>query len=641
MRLIFSIVFAVFLLSVTNISSAQTIDSTTLNSSSITGNVVLVKTTKYLMKGFNYVQNGGTITIPAGTVIMGEFNSKGTLIIQRGGKIFANGTPDAPVVFTSQKPAGQRAAGDWGGVIVLGRAPINTSSGADSAEIEGFGPGLGPVYGGQPVVVNDNSGVLRFVRIEFPGVNLTGISGNEINGLTMGGVGNGTTIEYVQVSYSGDDSFEWFGGNVNPKHLVSYKAVDDDWDCDNGFQGKIQYGLSVRDKDIADISSSNGFEIDNNNNTPSNTNGPRTKPFFSNMTVIGPFETTSTPVNSLFQRGGHLRRNMQACIYNSLIMGWRVGIRFDGSGVINDANSGVVQLRTNIFSGNLTLADQTGGSILPSPTDFISATNTVYTDNSSVLLTSPFAVYPNVPLPGNNVNNWMPLNGSPALIGADFTNSNLTTGFDVVTYRGAFGTNNWTYGWAQFNPINYVVPSPSNYTITVFPEGFYNTNTGQLNNSDTVRVYLRNSSSPYAIVDSASAYVDKVTLTGKFVFKYAPSGTYYIQTKHRNSIETWSKSGGEPFTQGAENFYNFTSSSSQAYGDNQKSVAPGKYGIFSGDGNQDGVVDIDDLILCYNDILSFVTGYAVPDYNYDDIVDLSDLVIANSNGTLFIAVIRP
>jgi len=640
MRLILTIALTALMLSFTKGSSAQMIDSTTLNSSSITGNIVLVKTTKYLMKGFNYVQNGGSITIPAGTIIMGEFNSKGTLIIQRGGRIFANGTPDAPVVFTSQRSAGQRAAGDWGGVIILGRSAINTSTGADSAEIEGFGPGLGPIYGGQPVVNDDNSGVLRFVRIEFPGVNLTGISGNEINGLTMGGVGSGTTIDYVQVSYSGDDSFEWFGGNVNCNHLISYKALDDDWDCDNGFRGRVQYGLSVRDKDIADISSSNGFEIDNNNNTPSNTNGPRTKPFFSNMTVIGPFETTSTVVNPLFQRGGHLRRNMQACIYNSLIMGWRVGIRFDGSGVITDANNGIVQLRTNIFSGNLTLADQTGGSISPDPAGFISATNTVYTDNSSVLLTSPFAIYPNVPLPGNNVNNWMPLNGSPALAGADFTNPNLA-GFQNVGFRGAFGTNNWTYNWSQFNPINYLIPTPSNYTITVFPEGFYNTNSGQLYNGDTVRVYLRNASSPYSIIDSASAYVDKITFTGKFVFKYAPSGTYYLQTKHRNSIETWSKSGGEPFTMGAENFYNFTSSASQAFGSNQKSVAPGKFGIYSGDDNQDGVVDIDDLILCYNDILAFTTGYAKTDNNNDDIVDLSDLVIVNSNGTLFTAVIRP
>lgn len=331
MRSILTIFLIAVLISFSTETKAQVLDVTTLNSASITGTVVLTKTTRYLMTGFNYVQNGGKLVIPEGTVILGDFETKGTLIIQRGGKIFANGTADAPIIFTSEKPAGSRAAGDWGGVIILGRSAINTSTGADSAEIEGFGPGLGPIYGGQPVINDDSSGVFRYVRLEFPGINLTGISGNEINGLTMGGVGSRTIIEYVMVSYSGDDSFEWFGGNVNCNHLIAYKGLDDDWDCDNGYRGKIQFGLSVRDKDIADVSSSNGFEIDNNNNSPSNTNGPRTRPFFSNMTVVGPFETTSTPVNPLFQRGGHLRRNMQACIYNSLIMGWRTGILFDGS----------------------------------------------------------------------------------------------------------------------------------------------------------------------------------------------------------------------------------------------------------------------------------------------------------------------
>jgi len=640
MRLILSIFLSILIISYSEESMSQTVDVTTLNSSNITGTVVLTKTTRYIMSGFNYVQNGGVLVIPEGTVIFGDFETKGTLIIQRGGKIFANGTADAPIIFTSEKPAGSRAAGDWGGVIILGRSAINTSSGADSAEIEGFGPGLGPVYGGQPVINDDSSGVFRYVRLEFPGINLTGISGNEINGLTMGGVGSRTVIEYVMVSYSGDDSFEWFGGTVNPKHLIAYKGLDDDWDCDNGFRGKIQYGLSVRDKDIADISQSNGFEIDNNNNTPSNTNGPRTRPFFSNMTVVGPFETTSTPVNALFQRGGHLRRNMQACIYNSLIMGWRVGIRFDGSGVCNDANGGTVQLRTNIFSGNLTLADQTGGTVTPDPSAFINSFNTVYTDNSSVQLTSPFAIYPNVPLPANNVGNWMPVSGSPALSGSDFSNPNLS-GFEAVSYRGAFGTNNWTIGWAQFNPLNYQIPVTSNYFITVFPEGFYKTSTGQLNNPDSVRIYLRNITAPFSVVDSSIAVIDKVTFTGKFVFKYAADGTYYLQIKHRNSIETWSKSGGEAFAQGQDNYYDFTTAASQAYGSNQKTPGGGEYGLFSGDDNQDGVVDLSDLVLTYNDVLAFSSGYFTTDNNNDEISDLSDLIIAYNNGSLFASIVRP
>lgn len=646
MRIIFSIICIAMILTVSGITSAQTVDSTTLNSSSISGNVVLTRTTTYLMKGFNYIENGGSITIPAGTVIKGDFETKGTLIIKRGAQIFASGTADCPIVFTSEKPAGQRNTGDWGGIIILGRAAINTATGVDSAEIEGFGAGLGPVYGGQPVVNNDNSGVFRYVRLEFPGVNLTGVSGNEINGLTMGGVGSGTTIEYVQVSYSGDDSFEWFGGRVNPKYLIAYKGLDDDWDCDNGFQGKIQYGLSVRDKDIADVSSSNGFEIDNNVNSPSNTNNPRTRPFFSNVTVVGPFETTGTVVNPLFQRGGHLRRNMQACIYNSIIMGWRVGIRFDGSGVINDANGGTVQLRTNIFSGNVTLADQTGGTITPDPVTFINNFNTSYAANTSVQLTNPFNIYPDPS--GNNITNWIPAGGSPALSGADFTNANLS-GFENVSYRGAFGTNNWTSNWAQFNPKNYTLPVPTDYNITVIAQGFYNGAT--LNKADTVRVYLRNNTAPYSIVDSAAAVINATTFTGTFCFNYAPSGTYYLQVRQRNHLETWSKSGGESYTAGSVNSYNFTTSSSQAYGSNQI-LSGSKYCMYGGDvaggissgeiyNYQDGSIDAADLSAIDNDALNSLSGYYPSDVTGDDFVDSGDLSITDNNSLLSVFTARP
>ena len=450
--------FILVILTSSSGKAISAIDSTTLNSSSITGNTVLSRSTTYYLKGFNYVQNGATLVIEAGTKIYGDFNTKGTLIIQRGGKVFANGNASDPIIFTSQKPAGLRAAGDWGGIIILGRSGINTASGADSAEIEGFGPGLGPIYGGQPRIDDDSSGVFRYVRIEFPGINLTGISGNEINGLTMGGVGSRTVIEYVQVSYSGDDSFEWFGGTVNCKHLIAFKGLDDDWDTDNGFRGKIQFGLSVRDSSLVDVSTSNGFESDNNVNTPTNFNSPRTKPIFSNMTVIGPYGQTGWALNSLWGRGGHLRRNTLMSAYNSIIMAWRVGLRVDGSGVGNAATGDTIQIRNTILAGNVRLADSTGtGSF--SPQQWLqtpSYSNTIFTENSSVQLTAPFNIYPDVPLPANNVNNWMPLGGSPALSGANFSNPNLT-GFENVSYRGAFGTENWTSNWAQFNPKNYTV----------------------------------------------------------------------------------------------------------------------------------------------------------------------------------------
>ncbi|MFZ1461960.1 MAG: T9SS type A sorting domain-containing protein [Ignavibacteria bacterium] len=448
------------------------VDSTTLNSSNITANTTLSRSVTYIMKGYNYVKPGATLVIEAGTKIFGDFNTKGTLIIERGGKIYAIGNAGDPVLFTSRKPAGQRNAGDWGGIIILGRSGINTSTGIDSAEIEGFGAGLGPIYGGQPRIDNDSSGVLKYVRLEFPGVNLTGVSGNEINGLTMGGVGSRTVIEYVQVSYSGDDSFEWFGGNVNCKYLIAYKGLDDDWDADNGYRGRVQFGLSVRDSSIADVSSSNGFEIDNNNQSPVNFNNPRTKPVFSNMTVVGPFITTSSTVNPLFQRGAHLRRNMLASIYNSIIMGWKTGIRFDGSGVGDASQYDTIQLRNNILAGNLRLADSTGtGAFAPQAwLQNSSFGNTVFAQNTQVQLTSPFSIYPDVPLPANNVNYWIPQAGSPALSGSSFSNPNLS-GFENVTYRGAFGNANWTSNWSQFNPKNYEIISVRQISSAI-PENF-------------------------------------------------------------------------------------------------------------------------------------------------------------------------
>ncbi|MCB0726023.1 MAG: T9SS type A sorting domain-containing protein [Ignavibacteriae bacterium] len=471
MKKIISLFFLIIAFSFSGNVYSQ-VDSTTLNSSSITSNTTLSRTTTYIMKGFNYIQSGATLTIEPGTKIYGDFETKGTLIIQRGAKIYANASANDPIVFTSEKPAGQRAAGDWGGIIILGRSAINTSTGADSAEIEGFGPGLGPIYGGQPVINDDSSGVLRYVRIEFPGVNLTGVSGNEINGLTMGGVGSRTVIDYVQVSFSGDDSFEWFGGNVNCKHLIAYKGIDDDWDTDNGFRGSVQFGLSVRDTGLVDISTSNGFESDNNNNTPNNYNTPRTKPVFSNMTVIGPYGEIGWNVSSLWGRGGHLRRNTQLSAYNSIIMAWKVGLRFDGSGVGNAAQADTIQIRNTILAGNIRLADSTGtGSF--SPQEWLRTPafgNTIFDVNSSVQLTAPFSIYPEVPLPGTNVNNWMPLGGSPALSGANFNNPNLA-GLEQVTFRGAFGTENWSDNWAQFNPKNYTVIG-INQLSTVVPDKF-------------------------------------------------------------------------------------------------------------------------------------------------------------------------
>ncbi len=444
--------FAVF--SVKN-SYSQPVDSTTLSGASITGAVTLNAHTTYIMKGFNYVRNGGVLVIEPGALILGDKPTTGTLIVERGGKIYANGSVDKPITFTSRFAPGARAPGDWGGVILLGRSGINTSAGLDSAQIEGFPPGQGPWYGGQPIIQDDSSGVMRYVRLEYPGVNLTGISGNEINGLTMGGIGSRTVLEYIQVSYSGDDAFEFFGGTVNAKYLIAFGTIDDDFDCDNGHRGHIQFGLAVRDSTKYDVSGSHNFEIDNNNNNPSNYNNPRTRTIFSNITAIGP----NTNTNSLFLRNAHLRRNMLASIYNSIIMAYPVGIRFDGSGVGNASQGDTIQLRNLIFSGHNKIADSTGTTFSPTPwLQTALFQNRIYPNNGDVQLNNPFNIYPLPPVPANNISYWMPNGGSPALTGSNFTNPNLS-GFEVTTFVGAFGSTNWTAGWANFNPYQYS-PAP-------------------------------------------------------------------------------------------------------------------------------------------------------------------------------------
>ncbi|RZK35197.1 MAG: T9SS C-terminal target domain-containing protein, partial [Hymenobacter sp.] len=206
----------------------------------ITTNTTWSASSKYLLKGYVYVRSGATLTIEAGTVIFGDKDTKGALIVEPGAMLMAIGTAAKPIVFTSNQPKGSRNYGDWGGLIIAGNAPVNSIVNGVQPTIEG-----GPTtkYGGTNAT--DNSGVLQYVRLEFGGVAFS--PNNEVNGLTLAGVGSSTVLDHIQVSYSGDDSFEWFGGTVNAKYLVSHRCFDDDFDTDNGFSGKIQFGVALRD----------------------------------------------------------------------------------------------------------------------------------------------------------------------------------------------------------------------------------------------------------------------------------------------------------------------------------------------------------------------------------------------------------
>lgn len=311
----------------------------------------------YTLKGWVYIADGSELTIEPGTIIKGDKVTKAALIAERGGKLIAQGTKTEPIVFTSAQPKNSRRPGDWGGVILCGKAENNQQE----MQIEG---GPRSKHGGSDNT--DNSGVLSYVRIEFAGYPFN--TDKEINGLTLGSVGSGTQIDHVQVSYSNDDSFEWFGGTVNAKYLVAYKGWDDDFDTDNGYSGNVQFGLVIRDSRLADVSQSNSFESDNC--ADGSAVSPWTSATFSNITFVGPkldasFQNTTDYINGgnyfpnngsalgKFQSAMHIRRNSRLNCVNSFAVGYPIGIILDNEkgNTQGAATNGILKLQNIWFAG--------------------------------------------------------------------------------------------------------------------------------------------------------------------------------------------------------------------------------------------------------------------------------------------------
>jgi hypothetical protein len=411
---------------------------------------------KYVLKGYVYVTDGATITFEAGSVIQSDITEKGALIIERGAKLIAQGTVNSPIVFTSGKPAGQRAPGDWGGIILLGKAPTNRP--LDPAPtIEG---GVGRQYGGTDPL--DESGILRYVRIEYAGI--AAEPGSEINGLTRGGVGSGTIIEFVQVSFGNDDAFEFFGGTVNAKNLIAFATADDDFDFDFGYTGKIQFGIACRKPDFVDAGDAgNGIECDND--ASGTTATPFTKPQLSNFTFVGPNSAAGTAANHNF--GNRWRRRTQFILRNSVMMGWQKGgFSIESTGAWNEyvtnnnsefknnlvhavaepywTDSATARAYTSYPANPLTSAQTTAmrrEAALILKTKAEAEGSITYTDPATIQLASPF--YSTSP-------NFLPVAGSPALTGASFSGMNAF--FTSTAYRGAMGTTNWTGTWTNWDP---------------------------------------------------------------------------------------------------------------------------------------------------------------------------------------------
>ncbi|MFZ9386965.1 MAG: hypothetical protein ACO25B_03720 [Chitinophagaceae bacterium] len=431
----------------------------------INADTLLRKQNTYILKGLVYIVGNHTMTIEPGTVIKGSYSGSdvAALIITRGSRINARGTAMEPIIFTSASPNPQ--SGDWGGIVICGKASVNTSYNGtpNTIQVEGGidnASGDGIAGGGTSPNDDDNSGVLSYVRIEFAGYAFQ--PDKEINSLTLAAVGRGTTIDHLQIVYAKDDAIEWFGGTVNCKYLITYKTQDDDFDTDNGYSGKVQFGIIIRDSLIADISNSEAFESDNNSGGTTAT--PKTTAIFSNITAIGPRATTANVGNSLFRGATHIRRNTAISIFNTIILGWPRGIEVDattGTSTALNIEDSTLRLRNITVAGCATPTRFSGtpGATISNDAAFNAwftqpyFGNDILTNANDAKLIQPFNYSAPDPTPfaGSNGN-------QKILTGGGFTDNRFAgdTFFDkTVTFRGAVAPAgdlaNWWKGWTKWN----------------------------------------------------------------------------------------------------------------------------------------------------------------------------------------------
>ncbi len=287
----------------------------------------------YVLRGAVFVNEGATLNIAAGTRIIGEAGSVGTLVVLRGGRLNAIGTRTAPIVFTSDQAVGNRARGDWGGIILNGRAPVNLEGG------EGAGEGDTGVYGGNNP--NDTSGSMRYVRVEFAGTEFS--PDNELNGIAFQGVGRGGSYEFIQVHMNRDDAFEWFGGTADIKYAIASNAADDSFDWTFGWSGRAQFLAVTQRSDDAD----QGIEADNNEFN--NNLLPRSNPTIYNLTLCGDPDRNEGGESV---RAANIRRGTGVTLRNFLVTGFKTtGIQFDGAATIDQVNNGTSQVGSGVIWG--------------------------------------------------------------------------------------------------------------------------------------------------------------------------------------------------------------------------------------------------------------------------------------------------
>jgi hypothetical protein len=441
----------------------------------ITSNTIWYRDTTYVLSGFIHVANGATLTIESGTTIKGDFNTAGSsLFILRGAKIMAVGTAALPIVFTSSQPVGQRKPGDWGGLVIIGNGVLSRTG--VTIQLEGSGTDVGTAPGTNYSVNysggttnTDNSGELRYVRVEYAGFAPT--LNAELNSFSFAAVGSGTKLSFLQAMAGLDDSFEFWGGAVDATNLVSYEAGDDHFDMSEGFQGRLQYLIAMQSTQLTPrpgglgtfASDPQGIENDGCEGSGC-TNGrnttPYTYPVVANFTLIGTNSTTTA--GSSGGVGVMLRRGTGGFYVNGLVSRWPRGaislrdaetyVRA-GSVATQDLATGDLAVK-NILIAESALAFQTGtgqntldmtsNNIVQDP----ALTTTIFTAfPASITTTTTAAAF-----------DWTPSASSPAASGglAAFTGKLQTAAGTAVTataYRGAAapGGAKWWAGWTVYN----------------------------------------------------------------------------------------------------------------------------------------------------------------------------------------------
>jgi hypothetical protein len=440
-------------------------------SADITTDRTLYADTLYQLSGFIKVTNGATLTIQPGTTIVGDYDIPGSsLFILRGAKIMAEGTPDRPIVFTSERPFGQRQPGDWGGIIIVGNGITNRGA---PTYIEGTGTGpenpLVDYSGGTDN--NDNSGIMRYVRIEFAGFPTA--PNEELNSLTMAAVGRGTTIEYVQVLLGLDDSFEWFGGAVDHRYLISYESADDHFDASEGYIGRVQNFIafqSIRPEPRPNLAGGaatdpQGIENDgcwaencNAGNANRSASQPYTVPVMANFTLIGPppgaWETPSGNIGMMLRRGvGGLYVNGVVARYT------RAAVSLRGEQTMERMNQGLLAVKNIYFTENATIFQTGTGTGESAQYSLDLAANGLEDGNAPVA--SLFTAFPTDTRNATAADfDWMPSANSPLRTGGLNDFSGLPPALQEAagsfitptTYRGAVDPNGprWWEGWTTY-----------------------------------------------------------------------------------------------------------------------------------------------------------------------------------------------